>query len=262
GNWIIPYLSYEPNSGWGRGASVFYTQANQFPVPNRLWDSTNLYRGGVRFELRRFHATIEQGGTTFKDDQQLYQPPGSPNSGNVAVPVLGQTTSLTNLLASYGVRGTSIFTRGLFTAEPAPWLDLYGQFLYSQPKTDTNYQQNATGNLLQLNPLLLYTSQSFFLSSTAKLPHTAASYGAEMLPASRLRIITNWLADRLHNTGSAASTQISAISTSTQQALASLNSALVNNYNQVEMNLFYDLSRKIMVRGGYRYVWGEASDSV
>src|SRR5262249_56389030 len=135
---------------------------------------------------------------------------------------------------------------GLWLAERAPWLGLYGQFLYSQPKTDTNYQQNATGNLLQLNPLLLYTSQSFFLSSTAKLPHTAASYGAEMRPASRLRIITNWLADRLHNAGSAASTQISAISTSTQQALESLKSELVYNYNKVEMNVLYELSLNII----------------
>ena len=41
-----------------------------------------------------------------------------------------------------------------------------------------------------------------------------------------------------------------------------LDSALVNNYNQAEMNVFYDASSKLMLRGGYRYVWGDASNSV
>ena len=53
-------------------------------MPNTLHDLTNLYRGGVRFELRRFHATLEEGGTTFKDDQSVYQNPGSTNYGNVS----------------------------------------------------------------------------------------------------------------------------------------------------------------------------------
>jgi len=176
--------------------------------------------------------------------------------------VLGQTTDLTSLLAAYGIRGSSIYTRGLFTAEPTSWLDLYGEFLYSQPKNDTNYQQLVTGNLLQLNPLLIYTSQSFLLSSTAKLPHTTGTYGFEMRPMSGVRITANWMTDRLHNAGSAASNQASGTATTTQQALELLDSALVNNYNQAEINLFYDATSKLMVRGGYRHVWGDASDSV
>ncbi len=66
GNWFIPYFAYDRDSGSGTGATAFVTDANQFPVPNTLCDLTNLYRGGVRFELRRFHATLEQGGTTFR----------------------------------------------------------------------------------------------------------------------------------------------------------------------------------------------------
>ena len=262
GNWIVPYLNWEYNSGSGSGTTAFFTDANQFPVAEKLRDFTNLYRGGVRVELRRFHATIEQGGTTFKDDQQVFQNPGATNYGNVPTPVLGQTTDLTSLLTAYGIRGTSIYTRGLFTAEPASWLDLYGEFLYSQPKNDTNYQQSLTGNLLELNPLLLYTSQSWLQSSTAKLPHTTGSYGFEMRPVSRVRITASWMTDRMHNAGSAASNRVFGNTTTTQQAMELLNSALVNNYNQAEINLFFDVTPKLMVRGGYRYVWGDASDLV
>ena len=43
---------------------------NEFAVPTLLRDSTNNYRGGVRFEYNHFHVTLEQGGTTFKDDDQ------------------------------------------------------------------------------------------------------------------------------------------------------------------------------------------------
>jgi hypothetical protein len=258
---IIPYLTYERNSGTGTGTTAFFTDADQFPVPNKLRDSTNLYRGGVRFELRHFHATIEEGGTTFKDDESLFQSDSASN-GNVSAPVLDQITDLTSLLAAYGIRGTSIYTKGLFTAEPAPWLDLYGQLLYSHPKTDVNYQQNVTGNLLLLNPSLFYTSQSYLLSSASKLPHTTGSLGGEMRPLSRLRIVTSWLTDRLHDAGSATSSQLFANFTISEQAQGLLNSALVNNYNQAEIDVFYDATSKLMVRGGYRYVWGDTSEAV
>src|SRR5262249_6659392 len=125
-----------------------------------------------------------------------------------------------------------------------------------------NYQQTLTGSLVQLNPALLYTSQSWFVSSGAKIPHTTGGFGGEIRPTARLRIVANWLSDRLHNAGSAASKRASENATTSQQDLALLTSALVNNYNQMEINLFYDVTSKLMIRGGYRYVWGDASDAV
>jgi hypothetical protein len=261
-NRIRPYLGYDFNSGSGTGVTAFFTNANQFPVPNTLYDLTNLYRGGVNVELSRLHATLEVGGTTFKNDQSLFQNSGSTNYGNVTTPVLGQTTFLTSLLAAYGIRGTSVYTKALLTASAASWLDVYGQFLYTQPKTDVNYQQSVTGNLLLLNPLLFYTSQSYLLSAAAKLPHTTGSLGAEQRPLQRVRIVENWLTDRLHNAGSAASNSIVTNSSAAEQFLSLLNSSLVNNYNQVEIDLFYDATSKLMLRGGYRYVWGDVSEAV
>jgi len=261
GKWITPYFGYEYNSGSGTGTTAFYTTANQFPVPTNLRESTNLYRGGVHIELSRFHATFEEGGTTFKDDQSVFQNPGPVNYGNVNTSSFGQTTDLTSLLAAYGIRGSSIYTRALFTASPASWLDLYGQFLYTQPRNDVNYQQHATGNLL-LDPSLFYTSQSYLLSAAAKMPHTTGNFGAEMRPMRRLRLVTSWLTDRLHNAGSAASNQVSLNSSTSEQSAALLNSTLIDNYSQAEAQLFFDATSKLALRGGYRYVWGESSDAV
>jgi hypothetical protein len=258
---IIPYFAYERDSGSGTGATAFVTDANQFPVPNTMYDLTNLYRGGVRIELRRFHATLEEGGTTFKDDQSVFQNSGT-NYGNVLTPALGQITSLTGLLAAYGIGGTSTYSKALFTANPMSWLDLYGQFLYSQPETSVSYQQNVAGNLLLENPLLFYTSQSYLLSAAAKLPHTTGSLGAEQRALNRVRIVESWLTDRLHDAGSASSNSLLTNSSTSQQIAGVLNSSLVNNYNQAEVDVFYDATSKLMVRGGYRYVWGEESDAV
>jgi hypothetical protein len=135
GNWIIPYFAYDRDAGGGTGVTTFVSNADQFPVPNTMSDRTSLFRGGVRIELKRFHVTLEEGGTTFQSSQNVYQVPGSTNFGDSIAPFLGQTIDLTSLLASYGVSGTSTYTKGLFTANATTWLDLYGQFLYSQPKS-------------------------------------------------------------------------------------------------------------------------------
>jgi hypothetical protein len=270
GNWIIPYLAYDRDSGSGAGVTTFVSDANTFPVPNTLRDVTNLYRGGVRIEKRRFHVTLEQGGTTFADAQSVYQSPsqgtsqtpGSANFGNVTTPVFGQTTDLTSLLANYGVRGTSVYSKALVTASPAAWLDFYGQFLFSQPDANVHYQQADTGNLLLQSQLLFYTSQQYLVSAASKLPHTTGSFGTEIRPFRRLRISQSWLTDRLHNTGSAAFTNALTGLNASEQIAALLNSSLVTNYNQAEAIVFYDATAKLVVHGGYRYVWGDASDAV
>jgi hypothetical protein len=262
GHWIIPYLDYDRDSSSGTGATTFVTDANQFPVPNTMYDLTNLYRGGVRLELGRFHATLEQGGTTFIDNQNVYQNPTGTNYGNVNASVFGQVTDLTGLLAAYGVRGTSVYSKALFTANAASWLDLYGQFLYSLPNTSVNYQQADTGNLLLQSQVLFYTSQQYLVTAALKLPHTSGSFGAELRPFRRVRLLESWLTDRLHNAGSSASSQTLASASQSEQIAAMLASSLVTNYNQEEINLIFDATSKLVLRGGYRYVWGDANAAV
>lgn len=261
GNWLIPYFDYDRDSGHGTGATTFVTDTNEFPVPNTLYDLTNLFRGGVRLELRRFHATLEEGGTTVVNNQDLFQ--NSPtNYGNSTGLVFGQTIDLTHLLAAYGVRGTSIYSKGLFTANATSWLDLYGQFLYSVPNTNVNYQQADTGNLLLQSQVLFYTSQQYLVTAASKLPHTSGAFGAEIRPLRRVRIMESWLTDRLHNSGSAASTQTFSNAGVSEQMAALLASSLVTNYNQEEINLIVDATSKLVLRAGYRYVWGDANDAV
>jgi hypothetical protein len=40
-------------------------------VANYLDDKTDTYRGGIRFEEKYFHLTLEQGGSVFRDYQRL-----------------------------------------------------------------------------------------------------------------------------------------------------------------------------------------------
>ncbi|HWZ32086.1 MAG TPA: hypothetical protein VNX18_12165 [Bryobacteraceae bacterium] len=261
GGRIIPYFAFDRDSNSGRGATTFVSDSNEYPVPNTLRDSTNLYRGGVRLEFRRFHATLEEGGTTFKDDQRVFQTSGI-NFGNTTSTISGQRLDLTNLLAAYGIRGNSTYTKALFTASPTSWLDFYGQFLYSEPQTDVHFQQTDAGNLFLQSQFVFYTSQQYLLSSSAKLPHTSASAGAEIRPMRRVRIIESWLTDRLHNSSGAGSTQILAGSGTSQQLTALLASTLATNYNQNEIDLYFDATSKLMLRGGYRYVWGDGNQTI
>jgi len=260
GGRLVPYLAYDRNSEAGTGAATFVSDGNEYGVPTRIRDLTNLYRGGLRVELRRLHGTIEQGGTTFKDDQSLYQN-GGRNPGDVSAPVFGQTLTLTNLLAAYGVRGTSTFTRGLLTASATSWLDLYGQVLYSRPENSANYQQAAAGNLFLQNQLLFYTTQQFLLSAESRMPRTTGSAGVEVRPHRNFRILQSWMTDRLDNSAVAASNQILAGAGFSQPSAAQITSSLITNYNQVETNILWDVFPRLMLRGGYRYVWGDASEA-
>src|SRR6185503_9192435 len=156
----------------------------------------------------------------------------------------------------------SVYTKALFTANATGWLDLYGQFLYSQPDSTVNYQQYDTGNFVLLNQLLFYNSQQYLVSAAAKLPHTSASFGAEIRPFRRVRIIQSWLTDRLHNSGSATSNQVLGAPGLSQQMAAMLASSLVVNYNQEEIDVLFDATPRLTLRGGYRYVWGDATNVI
>ena len=262
GHWISPYFAYDRDSGSGTGVSTFVSNADEFPVPAIFHNRTNNYRGGVRLEFRRFHVTLEQGGTTFENDQTLYQS-GGVNYGNSLVPIFGQTLDLTDMLGAYGARGTSIYTRALVTASATSWLDVYGQFLYSQPKTTVNYQQYDGGNLYLQSQILFYSAQQYLVSSAAQMPHTTGNLGGEIRPWRRVRITASWTTDRLHNSGSSPENQtLTEGQTVQQQTAALLESSLVTNYNQAETLVYFEATSKLTLRGGYRYVWGDANDAV
>jgi hypothetical protein len=258
GHWWTPYFGWDHDSSSGTGATVFVTDGNNYPVPNTLRDSTDLYRGGVRFEKPHFSVTLEEGGTAFKSDQSLYQNPGSTNYGNFSSPIFGQTLYLSSLLAAYGIGGSSGYSKGLLTASPTSWLDIYGQFLYSQPNSNVHYQQTDAGNLYLQSQILFYSSEQQVINAAAEQPHTTANLGAEVRPFKRLRIVESWITDRLHDAGSAASMQ-TLISLGASIPLTSLiASTLVSNYSQEAIDVFFDATSQLTLRGGYRYIWGDA----
>jgi hypothetical protein len=197
----------------------------------------------VRFEYEKWHATLEQGGTTYKDDQQVFTSSG--NLGNFTTPLFGQQLFLSNLRQAYGVRGDSIYTRGLFTASPYSWLNLSGSVMFSEPSSTTNYLESATGNFLDLSTLIFSTSVQNALLSSAAQPHISGNLNAEIRPMKRLRLIESWLTDRLHNSGSVNS--------------AALPYAReVWNYSRQQLDVLFDITPWITLRGGYRFAWGES----
>jgi hypothetical protein len=260
GHWWTPYFGWDHDSSSGTGATVFVSDGNDYAVPNTLTDSTELYHAGVRFEKPRFHVTLEEGGTTFKSDQSLYQnPQGTVNYGNVSAPILGQTLDLTNLLAAYGIGGSSTYTKALLTANPTTWLDIYGQFLFSQPSSHVSYQQTDAGSLYLQSQVLFYSSEHNLITASSQQPHTSGSFGAEIRPLKRMRIVESWLTDRLHDAGSSPSADTLALTGESIALSSLLATTLASNYSQEAVDIFYDATSKLTLRGGYRYVWGDSS---
>jgi hypothetical protein len=251
---FVPYFSYQRDSSSGQGVGTFANgSANVYVIPQTSADRTNLFRGGIRMEFKRFRLTLEEGGTTYHESQNTYIAPGSTNYGDKPSSFLGQTLYLSSLLQAYGITGSSAYTKALFTATPVSWLDLSGQFLFSQPQTTVNYFQSDTGNLALTRQALLYSSEQYLIASAAKLPHTTGGASAEIRPLSHVRILESWMTDRQHN---------AANSTVSGTFPALLSSGLALNYNQEETDVFFSPTPKIVLRGGYRYVWGDGDNLI
>jgi hypothetical protein len=260
GKRIIPYLAFDRNSGYGHGIDTWVQDSNdEFAVPTLLRDSTNNYRAGVRIECLCLHVTLEVGGTTFKDDDQASY--SGTNWGDNQAPLFGQTLLMTSLQQAYGIRGSSIYAKALATASPFSWLNLYGQFLFSEPKTTVNYTDLATGNFALLSSLLFYSGQQNLGTGAANQPHTSGNFGFELRPFRRLRIIESWMTDRYHDAASPLEAEQILLTPKTlgPDLLTAANYNQAVNYNQQQTDVLFDLTSKRTLRGGYRYVWGDAS---
>jgi hypothetical protein len=201
GKHFVPYLSFDHNSGYGDGIDTYVdSSSNEYAVPTRLRDATNNYRGGVRVEYSRFHVSLEQGGTTYKDDD--FASETGVEYGDNSQPLFGQVLDLSSLKQTYGIRGSSLYSRALATASVTPWLNVYAQFLYSEPKTTVNYVDIADGNFALLSSLLFYSGQLNLGTGTSNQPHTTASGGVEMRPLKRVRVMGSWMTDRYHDADS------------------------------------------------------------
>ena len=262
GRQIQPYVAFYRNYGYGTGIDDFVQGANNsYPVPVSLHDATNSYRAGLRFERNKYHATVEVGGTTFKEDDQTNY--AGQNTGNRTTPALGQQLVLNSLRQAYGIRGNSIYTRGLLTANLTSRVSFYGQFLYSQPTTDVSYTELAGGTFANIPALLVFGGQFGAATGFAIQPHVSGNAGVEVRATNRFRITESVSTDRQHDSSFGLFSQALFQNLSSNPGLIASASVAQNrlqvvNLSTVETNLFYDLTSKLTVRGGYRYVTGNA----
>ena len=259
GGHFIPYLAFDHNAGYGSGVETWVQDANnEYAVPTLLSDSTENYRSGVRIEYSRFHLTLEEGGTTYKDNDQASD--ATLLGGDNATPIFGQTLSLSSLQQAYGIRGHSIYSKVLFTSHLAPWIDVYGQFLYSEPKTDIHFSEVAAGNLLNVSQLLFYSGLTTMGTGTDNQPHTTGNIGFELRPLRRLRVIESLMTDRYHDAASPDVAITGTVSPGLIFSPLTAPNAFTEyvNYNQQQIDVLYDLTNRITLHGGWRYVWGDA----
>ena len=253
------YAAYDRNSGSGRGISTWVQDSNnEYAVPTTFSNRTNNFRFGSHIAYRKFHLTVEQGFTRYRNDDQAYDTVKT--FGDNTTPLLGQTLYLSGLTQAYGIRANGFYDKALLTASPFPWLDVYGQFLYSYPQTQVHYTDLAQGNFAQLSSLLFYSTQTDVATGTANQPHITANIGFELRPLKRMRVIESLTTDRLHDAASPlVIEQIIAAGMSPQNIVTALNYKQIVNYNQQEVDVLYDVNSRLTLRGGYRLVWGDAT---
>ena len=253
--WITPYLGFSRNTQFGRGITDFQSDVNNYPVGSVYSDQTNNYRAGVRMEMGRYHVTLEQGGTTFKDDQGAADI--GPNPGNFTGLYFGQTLSLDSLNELYRVRGDSVYSKALLAANPLPWVSITGEFVYAKPRTDVNYTEASTGSFVLQRILQFYSAGQDLLTGDANMPHLTGNISVELRPWRRVRIVESWMSDRFHNATNALLVEnLLAGMPLTDQQLA--NERTVLRYNQEQVDVYYDLTSYLTLRGGYRFIWGNS----
>jgi hypothetical protein len=173
---------------------------------------------------------------------------------------------LTSGAEFYAVRGDGLFSRALVTANPVSWADISAQFLYSQPHMTANFAQANVGNFIDLSLPAFFSSESSVIDALAKQPHPAGSASIELKPwHGRLRILESWMADQLHDAGTALLTDQLLLSKQgatggTPLTLSTQDlERFVATYNQQETDLLFDVTRFFTIRAGQRYVWGDTT---
>ena len=263
GDWFTPYFCLRSRFGVGHAARLpSCSDGNEYPVPNRLRDLTNLYRGGVRFDLRRLHVTLEQGGTTFKDDQSLYQS-GGVNPGYAARPCWVSAQPQPDHLWRRTVFAAPVSTPKR-SSPPSARLAGSLRAISLQPAREHGELSAGRGRHVYLpaeTPVLQQPAvSSFRRKPRCRIPPEVPERKSG--PLHKVRILQSWLTDRLHNTGGSPRRVRPHHSVgSPRQIAAQLTSSLITNYNQVETDVIWDAVSRLTLRGGYRHVWGDASQA-
>ena len=255
GSRFVPYLAYGRNSQDGRGITSFVSAINEYPVATAFNDHTSIYRGGVDFNFTKFHANLEEGGTTFKDDQGASD--SARLTGDLTTTFLDQQLFLTGVSELYRVRGDSIYTKASFGANPFSWATIAGQFVYARPRVDVNYNANSTGNFYYAALAQFYNTGRDVLTGSANMPHPSGSLNVELRPWKKVRIIDFWMTDHQHNASSDLLAQTLLFNSGALTPSTLSTARLEESYNQQEIDVFLDVTSHLTLRVGDRYVWGD-----
>jgi hypothetical protein len=259
GTGITPYVGYSENTDHGSGITDMIVTGNQYPLNTNInWNQHN-YFAGVRANYKWLHGTVEQGLTTFQDNQGVFST--QPVDGNRTVPYLGRTLYLNSGDMYYFTRGRGPYTKAFGTLSPWSWLDVTGNFLYSSPDTTSNFNQNQTGNLVTTVPSLIFYPAGFdTFFGNATMPRTSGAVSAEVRPMRGLRILESWGTDSYHNTtsGNYAQTIILTGGGAINGDTPSIGKLDVSN-NVQQLEAVYDFGKRFTARGGWRYEWGQTT---
>ena len=253
---IEPYVGVYKAEGLGRGRTIFQTDGNEFPVATDLDDDLRSVRGGVNLNFERWNVTLEQGRTDYSDDQEIFHQ-GETLEGNRSTLFFGRELTLDELHQIYAADGRGLFSRIVLQARPTESISVSGQFLYSQQKIDVSQQLEAEGSFVLQRMLAPYSSIFEQNLADANWPHSSGSWSTEWRPTDRLRITQNWYTDRYHVSSGSTLAQILNTSPETLLEDVSFNS-LIFNYSQHQVDVAYDVTPQATLRGGHRYVWGDA----
>lgn len=253
GKRLQPFFSVGRQSGNGFGVSPIVVDENSYPASSTIDYGYLQFRGGVHFDTERWRFTLEQGGGRFHDDTALSLDGRDP--GNRQVPYLGRRLALDRATQAYAVTGENIYSSGEVTFSPSNWVDLTGQFFYSQPRSDVRFTDNAQGTLIWLETLRFVNGQQSLVTGYANQPRTSGAFHVELRPWNRVRILESWQTVRTHNDGA-----VLALTTLDGRAQPGRNESdrLVWNQSEQQVQAFIDVSKFLTVQGGHRYLWGDA----
>jgi hypothetical protein len=248
-----PFFGLAQNTSRGQGVSALVLDENSYPAASRIDTGYLVFRGGVRLETELLHMSVEQGGATFHDDTSLVN--NTFNTGNRQNPYFDRQLAIGDSTRLYGVSGNHIYSSADLTISPLSWLDLSAEFYFSQPKSDVSFQENARGTILWLDSLRFVNGQQSLATGYANQPRTAGGLTLEVRPTRKLRIVDAWQIEQTHNAGSLA---LATTLDGRAQRPLNFNDRLIWKQNEQRLQAFYDLTNRLTIFGGHRYLWGEA----
>jgi hypothetical protein len=257
GGRIIPYLSYSRNTMFGTGVSTLVSYGNEYPLRNLVRWGQDTYRGGARLELKRLHATFEQGAIAYKDDQAVTSTERL--TGNRTSPLFGQRLALDAGSQAYWMRGDGYFTKVLVTMNPWDWIDIAGQFHYMNPKLQARFAQTQAGTIAEQDPAVIFVNRALdTLTGNAQLPRTSGATSAEIRPFSRLRVRHIYETDEFHDDSTSLIARQFVIGTRTISAGEEEVDRLDVTQHRHQIEALLDVAKGLTLRGGYRHEWGHA----